>query len=168
MGTKKLRRRVGRAAPLVAVALIVGVSACTRPVVAPDPTVTLPAATAEPTTVPTPIARTITGTVLLQAGYSHEGLAFGLRCWGAPAGGYSDIDIGAQVTVRDAGGVIIGTGSLSQGEMDPGNGCHFPFRIIGLPEATFYSVQVSHRDGPSYSFAEMEAAGWDIALSLGD
>lgn len=45
--------------------------------------------------------------------------------------------------------------------------CEIGFSIPELPEADFYTVEVSHRGGMSYSAADLEARGWQVSLSLG-
>ena len=39
--------------------------------------------------------------------------------------------------------------------------------IENVPKAKFYKVRVNHRDGPSYSYGQIEQSGWQIELALG-
>ena len=45
--------------------------------------------------------------------------------------------------------------------------CQFDFDLGEVPDAEFYSPQISHRDGPTYSYDDLEAAGWTMELTLG-
>ncbi|MCV0377535.1 hypothetical protein [Microbacterium sp.] len=123
--------------------------------------------TAPATVEPTPTEYRLTGHVHLMRGAMHEGLAYGRRCWGAENGGYNDINAGAQVVVRSESGAVIGTGTLGEGEMDSPDGCAFPFTVGRLPNAAFYTIEVANRDGPSYSFDDLEREGWEVRLSIG-
>jgi hypothetical protein len=86
------------------------------------------------------------------------------RCTGL--GGYDDIYVGAQVRVTDESGALLGLGAL---EDDPDSRrCDFVF-VVEVSEARFYTIAAGHagREGPSYSFEEMEASDWEVALSMG-
>lgn len=81
--------------------------------------------------------------------------------------GYSDIREGTQVRVLDGEGDLLATGKLERGE--PGSGhysCIFAFTVDDVPASDFYTVEVSHRDGLSYSHAELEDKNWTVELSL--
>ncbi len=87
--------------------------------------------------------------------------------------GYDDIAPGTGVTVTDAKGVIIGTGSLgrptfasisSAGREDIGS-CVFPF-TVSVPKTEFYSVEISHRGKLNYSYGELLTDNWKIKSSL--
>lgn len=89
---------------------------------------------------------------------------------GAPCsgtGGYDDIQSGAQVKVTNQDGTLIGTGDLGAGERAEGRRCHFEFNIADLPDAEFYSFELGRRGELTYSKADMEAADWTVAMSLG-
>jgi hypothetical protein len=90
----------------------------------------------------------------------------GSDCQGS--GGYSDIGPGASVTVRNEKGETIGTSNLGSGEHISGFGCTYDFTVDGVPNAKFYRIEVSHRGEVEYSRAEIEAADWNVNLSLGD
>lgn len=74
----------------------------------------------------------------------------------AGAGLAADIHFGAEVTVTDAHGVIVGRGSLSKGvaQEDP-VGCRLGIRVDGLPESPRYSVTVGDRSPIWWSFEQM-------------
>ena len=85
----------------------------------------------------------------------------------AGSGGYDDIRASAQVIVKDQDGKTIGTSQLGPGTQTQASDCLFTFTVSGLPKAEFYSVEVSHRGALSWSFDELKAKGWTVALSLG-
>ena len=81
-------------------------------------------------------------------------------------GGYTDINAGAGVVLKDGDGKILGTGQLQTGSGDAAS-CSFPFTIDNVPEVPFYSVEVSHRGQITESLAELQADGWNFGLTLG-
>jgi hypothetical protein len=112
--------------------------------------------------------------------------------------GYSDIAVGASVTIRNGGGNIVATTQLSgcrftnlrtttfpaipgiegvPGVMEPIPGTPaetkqsgfmaFDFVANDVPDADFYTVEVSHRGQISFSKADLEAKGWTAELTLG-
>ncbi|MFF2124411.1 hypothetical protein ACFVW1_03235 [Streptomyces olivochromogenes] len=83
---------------------------------------------------------TLTGDFKLTDGATSDGLG---GCEGT--GGYDDIAEGAAVTVYDAAGSVIATGSLGSSSYDVPN-CNFDVSIDGVPGGEdFYKVEVSHR-----------------------
>jgi hypothetical protein len=74
---------------------------------------------------------------------------------------------GSPVTVTDQNGAIIGASTLDAGWFDEQQGCIFPFRVTGLPDATFYSVEVGQRGSLTYSQSELEATGWEVWATPG-
>lgn len=128
--------------------------------------------TASPTSEST---REITGTFTLKGFDAEEDLTLGYFAKppnGAPCQGdegYDDISEGAQVVVRDESGTTIATGRLEPGAYSRAEGdCIFEFSVVGVPEADFYSVEVSNRGELTYPRDELEAAGWSVELTLGD
>lgn len=109
----------------------------------------------------------ITGTfTLIDTDLEFSGISTsGDTCEGD--GGYSDINQGVEVTVRDGTGKLLQTGSLGEGT---GNlvRCEFPFTIKGVPETDFYSVEVGSRGDLSYSLDDMKANAWTLGFQLGD
>ena len=88
------------------------------------------------------------------------------NCYGR--GGYSDIESGVAVTVKDGFGTILATGSLGNGQRSAAGGsCRFPFRIRDVKQSDFYSIEVGRRGSLSYSHSEMLANNWEVAFSLG-
>jgi hypothetical protein len=79
--------------------------------------------------------------------------------------GFGDITTATGVTVTDGNNQVIATGVLTGGVMDT-EGCHFDFQIT-VPDTAFYQITVSHRGALTYSFAQMQAAAWQVSSKLG-
>jgi hypothetical protein len=77
------------------------------------------------------------------------------------------MDENAQVVIRDGNGNTLATGHLQPGEVKSTVECVFAFEVAGVPDADFYSVEVSHRGELSYARADLEASGWVVSLTLG-
>ena len=78
---------------------------------------------------------------------------------------------GAQVTVRDETDAVIATGRLSEGKVTESGilgDCRFEFIVRDVPEAGFYTIEVSHRGGLTYSAEELDGLSWMVAFTLGD
>lgn len=85
-------------------------------------------------------------------------------------GGYGDIASGTSVTVRDQAGTIIATGQLYSGTYNSkplAKACTFAFLVPAIPDAPFYTVEVSHRGPLTYSRADLESREWKVDLTLG-
>lgn len=119
------------------------------------------------TTPPAPAAPTITGTIELN---SSDVEAPGDGSCDSGTGGYEDIDDGAQVTLTNEMGTILGTTQLGAGTAgDAPSVCDFSFTFGQVAaKAKFYSVQVSHRGQITDSAAELKGTGWVFSLTLGD
>ncbi|MFK4146861.1 hypothetical protein [Streptomyces sp. NPDC004065] len=92
------------------------------------------------------------------------GLDSGETCSGT--GGYSDIDFGTQVTVTDAAGTLVATGSLGLGR-ETEQGCEFPFTVDDItPGSKLYTVEISHRGGLTKTEDELRAGR--LGFTLGD
>ena len=89
----------------------------------------------------------------------------GSGCQGT--GGYADISPGAQVTLKDGDGKILGTTQLSTGSGTT-TACLFTFAIPNVPEVAFYSVEISHRGQVTNSLADLKSSGWTFSLTLGN
>ena len=88
----------------------------------------------------------------------------GSACEGT--GGYADISPGAQVTLKDGDGKVLGTTQLQMGSGSTSS-CTFKFSIDSVPEVPFYSLEVSHRGAITDSLAQMQAHNWAFGLTLG-
>ncbi len=112
-------------------------------------------------------SHTLHGTLTLT---SSSGISrSGGNCSGT--GGYDDLTAGAAVTVKNESGTVIATGSLERGASDatyPTVVCHFSFTISNLPDAKFYSVEVTHRGALTYSQDQLNSNGWKVEASIGD
>jgi hypothetical protein len=79
---------------------------------------------------------------------------------------------GADVVLRDEAGNIIATTRLGDGTVVPGVQfpdrlrCEFSFTLTDVPDSPFYTIQVAQRGEVPYSREELEAAGWEVALTL--
>ena len=112
-------------------------------------------------------SHTLHGTLTLTSsgGISRSGS----NCSGT--GGYSDLTAGGAVTVKNESGTVIATGSLDDGVSDatyPTVVCHFSFTIASVPDAKFYSIEVTHRGALTYSQDHLNSDGWKVDASIGD
>jgi hypothetical protein len=83
------------------------------------------------------------------------------------SGGYSDIQPGAMVVIKNQDGKILATGHLDAGKVVNLGRCDFAFLIQDVPDADFYLIEVSHRGEVTYSKKDLEGQGWKISLTLG-
>jgi hypothetical protein len=85
------------------------------------------------------------------------------------SGGFSDLEPGTAVTVRDEAGNIIGNGKLDNGEQMRNGivdaGCRWNFSL-SVPKADFYAFEIGRREGVTKSFGEMESDDWRIGLEI--
>lgn len=115
---------------------------------------------------------TLRGTMTLTSTASFQvGTVDSWACTG-DAPGYGDIAPGTAVTVYDASGRIVGTGSLGAGrftespETSTNLRCRFPVSVPGVPGGSkFYQVEISHRGKITVSAADAKAG--KFAASLG-
>jgi hypothetical protein len=83
--------------------------------------------------------------------------------------GFEDITQGTQVTVYDAAGKVIATGSLGQGAVNETEGplptgCAFVFSVR-VPASDYYGFEVSHRGKVTFTRSQVEAD--EVKLILG-
>ncbi|MEU7815278.1 hypothetical protein [Pseudonocardia sp. NPDC049154] len=137
--------------------------------VAEDPTIAIPVVPRQYVPVPPPHPRPIADPYGPPAGlddgyYGYGGFSSGSVCSGD--GGYSDIHAGTGVTIANAAGAVIATGSLSSGRASSSTTCDFTFTVPDVPAGEdFYQVEVSHRGTLTYTADELRAG---LGLSLGD
>lgn len=127
----------------------------------------------------TTVARqTLTGTMKV----GHDGwLVKNDNCANGSFDGYSDMHVGASVTVKDAAGAIVATGRVERAEwVNRQNksdefgtyetaGCLLHWSVASVPiTGDFLSVNVgSERRGfVNFSVPELSAAGWVVRLSI--
>jgi len=102
----------------------------------------------------------VNGTLTLH----DEDLSAGLDGCGGQ-GGYSDINAGADVTVTDGAGAIVGLGHLGSPDQVGSEDCSFPFSVSDVPAGKgFYGVEVSHRGSLKYAEADLASP---LELTLG-
>jgi hypothetical protein len=93
--------------------------------------------------------------------------------------GYDDIYGGQTVVVRDGSGTILAVGELGPGEWVEADtpaidqldfNCRFPISVEAVPSADFYLIVIGggRRGALTYSFTELDAANWEIHITLGD
>lgn len=99
--------------------------------------------------------------------YETSGSGTSATCTGS--GGYSDIQPGLPVTIKDEVGKIIGTTSLGSGSpgTDYFSGCTMSFSFDAVPDANIYSVEAGRRGAVSYTKAQLEGNGWKVAMFIG-
>jgi hypothetical protein len=81
--------------------------------------------------------------------------------------GQSDIAPGLGVTVRDEHGNTIGSGALALDGTSRAGHCAYTF-AVAVPQAQSYEISVGTRARDTYSVSELAAAGWTVAMKLGD
>lgn len=118
------------------------------------------AATPSPSTHDITVVITLNGNPdsVAQVGDSCEG-----------TGGYSDMSIGTQFTIKDAAGTLVGFGALTIADYGPrAFECSLQGKATGVPDLPIYSVEVGRRGTVNFQRADLEADGWLARLSLGD
>lgn len=96
------------------------------------------------------------------------------NCAGFQEEGYGDIHVGQQVVVSGQAGQVLAIGQLTGCKFSPidgpdqARGILFDFVVKEVPEAPFVKVVVGtgQRGGPTYSWSQLEQAGWNVALTL--
>lgn len=114
-------------------------------------------------------AFTLRGTVTLKSGSALLGSPQERDCSGSGVSGFEDVVAGASVTVYDAAGAVVATGSLGAGKYptdaylsDP---CVFPLVVPDVPGgAKFYQVEVSHWGKVTVSAEDAKARRFAASL----
>jgi len=83
------------------------------------------------------------------------------------SGGYSDVNSGTNVTVKNGDGKLLGVTDLSSGVTVGSYMCKFSFELE-VSKSDFYSFDIGNRDEVSYAKEELEDKGWNLELTLGD
>jgi hypothetical protein len=116
----------------------------------------------------TTTVHTLQGTMTI--GRPFLGTERGRPCRGSD--GHSRIHEGTSVVIRDRNNTIIAKSELQTGkmvELQTGYlACQFPFEVSGLPDQTFYEVEVSGGGGErTFSKEELEESDWSVELVKG-
>lgn len=83
------------------------------------------------------------------------------QCFGS--GGYSDMEAGTQVVVRDASGTSLAFGELGTGSVASPSECDFNFVVKDIPSGDkLYTIEVGSRG--EINFTEDEAIGLSFTL----
>jgi hypothetical protein len=120
-----------------------------------------------------PQGRTLAGRLILdQATPVERG---GGECRGT--GGYADLRSGVRVEARDGEGALLATGALTaqppptdaQGGIPQAERrrCVWAFRLEALPPRDAYEIAIGDRGRVTYTRQELDAAGWNVDVSLG-
>lgn len=87
-------------------------------------------------------------------------------CEGSYDSGYDDIEEGADVTVYNAAGAVVGKGELGNSEEIAPGTCTFDISIADVPKGeAFYKVEVSHRG--TVELTAKEAENGELAATFG-
>jgi len=97
--------------------------------------------------------------------YSSSVETNGSSCY--TSGGYSDVNSGTNVTVKNGDGKLLGVTDLSSGVTVGSYRCKFSFELE-VSKSDFYSFDIGNRDEVSYSKDELESKDWNLDLTLGD
>ncbi len=111
--------------------------------------------------------RLITGTITV----FDKNLLYGVELTGLPtvclmSEGYRDIKYGANVTVRDGAGTVLGISELKLPTSVKATSCEYPFAVT-VGNSEFYSIKIGNRREVIYSKADLESQGWTLGLTLG-
>lgn len=98
---------------------------------------------------------------------------------GDPCGGnedgFSDLNEGTRVVVKDGAGEVIGTGSLQLGTVGPvsddwrevlRSDCVMRFTVRTTREADFYTIEVGERGGLTLAHQELVARQWSVEIVI--
>jgi len=155
----------GCAAAAAPTAQIVTVTV-TATVTQPAPTPIVVYVTAPPRSAPT--THTITGTFELRGGDRTSTLTLTQNgytdCHGL--GGYSDVQSGQPIVVKDGNGSVIATGATAY-DTRSAPACAFAFDIPAVPDVPFYSIEIGRRGRQTFSRDHLDAANWHVDLTLG-
>jgi hypothetical protein len=96
------------------------------------------------------------------------------NCAGFQEEGYGDIHVGQQVVISGQAGQVLAIGQLTGCDFSPmdgpdqARGILFDFEVERVPESPFVKVVVGtgQRGGPTYTWSELEDAGWNVSLTL--
>jgi hypothetical protein len=109
-----------------------------------------------------PESHTVAGVVVFD-GDSWTGPA-GALCSTVGHAEAADVQSGAQVTLKNANGAVVGAGTLGTGQQVLSSGttysCGFHYAVSQIPKSNFYQFSLGSRAPVTYSYAQMQATGW--------
>jgi hypothetical protein len=82
-------------------------------------------------------------------------------------GGYSDVNSGTDVVVRNGDGKVLAITQLLPGTPVGSYSCKFSY-VLELSNSDFYAVHIGKRDDVNYTKLELEERNWILNLTLGD
>lgn len=113
---------------------------------------------------------TVVGSIVLIGPYSASRTSdAGETCYGT--GGFTDLTVGARITVTDASDTTVGVGTVDSAVVVVRTDtalrtCRFSFAVDDVPRGSAsYSVKIARRDGPAYTEDELSRP---IVLTLGN
>ena len=107
----------------------------------------------------------LTGVLRLQHQGYLAGFPVGGPCKGL--GPYDDLLGGTVVTVVDETGATVATGSLDIGKVADRSTCEFAVVVQDVPRADRYQLAIDGRPVGAFTYGDLEARGWQVALTLG-
>lgn len=121
-------------------------------------------------------------TKTLTGSFEIRDLAYQEQAGGPCSGsdGYSDIDAGTAISIKNGSGQLIAVGSLGAGvrvatpdaEQYMVGGriqtyCVFPIEVKGIPVSDFYQIEVGRRGVLPYTREALEQKNWQLTITLG-
>lgn len=115
-----------------------------------------------PDATPTPPAHVVSGTFTLVDDATADN-----GCVGPGDGSWADVRPGAEVTVRDGSGSVLGTGTLGDGAATTwgqfgAKACDYAFSV-GVPDSDAYTVAFPGGLSLDYTRAELDADSWRVS-----
>jgi hypothetical protein len=116
-------------------------------------------------TAATPATHTVSATITLTdyrtIRYQHAAD----NCSGLS--GFDDLVQGSPAVLTDENGKTIASTTMANGVASDDHTCVFTVGFSAVPDASFYGLQVGHRNKISESRADLAAAGWAFHVSIG-
>jgi hypothetical protein len=126
-----------------------------------------PTTTRTPVTLPPTTTKPATRSLIIKLALKTASLTITAPfCEGS--GGFSDINSGADVTIYDGSGTILGNDNLGPGVSMSPLECDFVVNLKTLPMSAFYSIGIGNRGKLNYSAAQLDADHDFLELTLGN
>lgn len=104
---------------------------------------------------------------ILELARTYGKAKVGDPCTGAVfSSGYSDLDAGTSVVIKDGSGTTVASGQLAPGQFTV-DSCSFRIDMNNVPRVDFYEFRVGNRAGPTFSRADLEALAFYVELTIG-